>query len=201
RGAAGRDAPPVCLILPGSRRSEVARLAPAFGAAARWLSDLNPAMTFVLPAGAHVERQVRDAVLGWDVPCSVVTGDAAKWEAFGRADVAIAASGTVLLELALAGVPQISCYRLDPIARLLINMITTWTAAIPNMIAGHVVTAELYDNQIRPERVARIADQLSRDTLHRAAALADSDLIWSRMQTGQPASELAARTVLAVLGR
>tara|TARA_R110002020_G_scaffold266308_2_gene481228 strand:- start:409 stop:1572 length:1164 start_codon:yes stop_codon:yes gene_type:complete len=195
------DGPPLCLILPGSRRSEVRRLGPTFGEAARWLSGLNPQMGFVLPAGAHVERQVRDEVLGWDVHCRVVSGDAAKWEAFGQADVAIAASGTVLLELALAGVPHISCYKLDPVSRLFINLITTWTAALPNMIAGHVVTAELYDDQIRPERLARIADQLSRDTLHRAAALADSDLVWSRMQTAEPASELAARTVLSVLGR
>ncbi|MBC7281302.1 lipid-A-disaccharide synthase [Hoeflea sp.] len=201
RGAGDPGEPPVCLILPGSRRSEVARLGRPFGEAARWLSEFNPEMTFVLPAGAHVERQVRDEVLGWDVACRIVTGEAAKWEAFGRADVAIAASGTVLLELALAGVPHMSSYKLDPVARQFFNMITTWTAALPNMIAGHVVTAESYDNQVRPERLARIADQLSRDTLHRAAALADFDLVWSRMQTGEPASELAARTVLSVIGR
>ncbi|MDP2118334.1 MAG: lipid-A-disaccharide synthase [Hoeflea sp.] len=201
RVAGAGTAPPVCLILPGSRRAEVARLGRAFGEAARWLSDLNPDMRFVLPAGAHVERQVRDEVLGWDVMCSIVTGDAAKWEAFGRADVAIAASGTVLLELALVGVPHLSSYKLDPIARMMLNRITTWTAALPNMIAGHVMTAEAYDNHVRPERLARMADQLSRDTLHRAAALADCDLVWSRMRTDEPASGLAARTVLSVIGR
>lgn len=201
RSASQGEEPPLCLLLPGSRRSEVARLGREFGEAARWLSKLNPGMSFVLPAGLHVERQVRDEVLGWDVNCRVVTGDDAKWEAFGRADVAIAASGTVLLELALAGVPHMSSYKLDPVARLFFNMITTWTAALPNMIAGHVVTAESYDNHVRPERLARIADQLARDTLHRKAALADCDLVWSRMQTGRPASELAAATVLSVIGR
>ena len=201
RSAGPRTEPPLCLILPGSRRSEVARLGRPFGEAAAWLSDINPDMRFVLPAGAHVERQVRDEVLDWDVSCRIVTGDAAKWEAFGRADVAIAASGTVLLELALAGVPHMSSYKLDPVARMLVNRITTWTAALPNMIAGHVMTAESYDNQVRPERLARMADQLSRDTLHRAAALADCDLVWSRMRTEEPASGLAAKTVLAVIGR
>lgn len=193
--------PPMCLILPGSRRSEVKRLAPAFGEAARQLSQINPAMTFVLPAGAHVERQIRDEVLGWDVACKIVSGDAAKWQAFGRADVAIAASGTVLLELALAGVPHMSCYKLDPIARMLFNKITTWTGALPNLIAGHVVISEFYDNQVRAARLALMADQLTRDTLYRAAALEDFDLIWSRMRTGKPASELAAETVLSVIGR
>tara|TARA_R110002020_G_scaffold183962_6_gene380590 strand:+ start:11917 stop:13077 length:1161 start_codon:yes stop_codon:yes gene_type:complete len=193
--------PPLCLILPGSRSSEVRRLAPVFGEAARWLSELDPAMTFVLPAASHVERQVRDEVLGWDVPCQVVTGDAAKWEAFGRADVAIAASGTVLLELALVGVPHMSSYKLDPVARLFFNRITTWTAALPNMIAGQVAIAEFYDNHVRPERLARLARQLVHDPRHRAAVLADCELVWSRMQTGEPASERAAKTLLSVLGR
>ncbi|MCY0094846.1 lipid-A-disaccharide synthase [Hoeflea ulvae] len=199
RGRVGE--PPMCLILPGSRRGEVSRLAPVFGEAARLLAAINPEMSFVLPAGAHVERAVRDEVLGWDVPCRIVTGDDAKWQAFGQADVAIAASGTVLLELALAGVPHMSCYKLDPIAKLLFAKITTWTAALPNLIADHVVITEQYDGQVRPARLARLADQLARDTLYRAATLEDFDLVWSRMQTGHPASETAARTVLSVIGR
>lgn len=192
---------PVCLLLPGSRRSEVTRLGPVLGAAAGLLASLNPEMTFVLPAGAHVERQIRDQVLDWEVDCRIVTGETAKWQAFGEADVAIAASGTVLLELALAGVPHISCYKLDPISRLLSGLIVSWTAALPNMIAGHVVISEYYDRQLRPERLARQADQLAADTLHRAAMLADFDLIRSRMEIGVPASEKAAMTLLSVIGR
>lgn len=198
---ASKKGPPMCLLLPGSRRSEVSRLGRVFGEAAERLARINPEMTFVLPAAADVERQIRDEVLGWNVNCRVVSGDAAKWQAFGEADVAIAASGTVLLELALAGVPHMSCYKLDPIARLLFNMVTTWTGALPNLIAGHVVIAEYYDNQVRPERLAIVADQLARANLHRAVMLADFDLIWSRMQTTEPASRHAARTLLTVIGR
>ena len=201
RGAGQSSGPPVCLILPGSRRSEVARLGREFGEAARILKQINPAVSFVLPAGGHVERQVRDEVLAWDVACRVVTGDVAKWDAFGQADVAIAASGTVLLELALAGVPHVSSYRLDPIARIVSRKITLWTAALPNMIADHVVIPEYFDAQVRPARLARDADQLARNTLRRAAMLEGLDLVWSRMQTGEPASELAARTLLSVIGR
>jgi lipid-A-disaccharide synthase len=199
RRDASAKRPPMCLILPGSRRSEVKRLGPVFGEAARALALINPEMTFVLPAGSHVERQIRDEVLGWDVPCRIVTGEAAKWQAFGDADVAIAASGTVLLELALAGVPHISCYKLDPLSRLLSSLIVTWTVALPNMIAGNVVISENYDSQLRPERLARQADQLASDTLHRAAMLSDFDLIRSRMEVGVPASKMAARTLLAVV--
>jgi lipid-A-disaccharide synthase len=192
---------PLCLILPGSRRSEVARLADVFGLAAKRLAEINPEMRFALLAGDRVERQVRDKVLDWDVQCPVFSGDAAKWRLFGEADVAIAASGTVLLELALSGVPHMSSYKLDPIARMLSDMVTTWTAALPNLIAGHVVIPEAYNNHVRPERLALTAQQLAGDTLYRAAMLSDFDLIWSRMQTGEPASEKAARTVLSVIGR
>lgn len=195
------DAAPLCLILPGSRRGEIARLTDVFASAAARLLELNPQMTFILPAAPHVERAIRDKALDWDFDCRIVTGEAAKWEAFGQADVAIAASGTVLLELALAGVPHMSCYRLDPVARVLFNMITSWTGALPNMISGRVAVQEFYDNQVRAERLARLADQLSRDTLHRAAILADFDLVRAHMQTDEPASLLAARTLLEVIGR
>jgi lipid-A-disaccharide synthase len=194
---AGR--PPMCLILPGSRRSEVKRLGPVFGAAARALASINPDMTFVLPAGEHVRSEIRDEILGWDVVCRVVTGDAAKWQAFGEADVAIAASGTVLLELALAGVPHISCYKLDPVSQLLSRLVTSWTAALPNMIADNVVISEYYDSQLRPERLARQANQLAGDTLYRSAMLSDFDLIRSRMEVDVPASHKAAATLLSVL--
>lgn len=195
------DAAPLCLILPGSRRGEIARLTDGFASAAARLLELNPQMTFILPAAPHVERAIRDKALGWDFDCRIVTGEAAKWEAFGQADVAIAASGTVLLELALVGVPHMSSYRLDPVARVLFSMITSWTGALPNMISGRVAVQEFYDNQVRAERLARLADQLSRDTLHRAAILADFDLVRAHMQTDEPASLLAARTLLEVIGR
>ena len=191
--------PPMCLILPGSRRSEVRRLGPVFGEAARALASINPDMTFVLPAGEHVRREIRDEILGWDVVCQVVTGDAAKWQAFGEADVAIAASGTVLLELALAGVPHISCYKLDPVSQLLSRLVTSWTAALPNMIADNVVISEYYDSQLRPARLARQANQLAGDTLYRSAMLSDFDLIRSRMEVDVPASHKAAATLLSVL--
>lgn len=190
---------PMCLILPGSRSSEVARLGRLFGEAAGLLAELNPEMTFVLPAGGNVERQVRDEVLNWNVDCRVVAGDAAKWQAFGEADVAIAASGTVLLELALAGVPHMSAYKLDPVATLLTSKIRTWTGALPNLIAGHIVVPEYLNRHVRPNLLAIVADQLARDTLHRAAMVSDFDLVWSRMQTGEPASQVAARTVLSVI--
>ncbi|PWW03686.1 lipid-A-disaccharide synthase [Hoeflea marina] len=192
---------PVCLILPGSRGSEIARLIGPFGAAAAHLARLDPAMRFVLPASPRVEARVRAAVGGWSVPCEVVSGEDAKWQAFGEADVAIAASGTVLLELAIVGVPHMSSYKLDFIARRLVHKLTTWSMALPNLIAGHVVVEEQYNNHVLPERLARTAANLARDTPRRAAMLAEFAVIRERMHTDAPPSATAADVVLAVLAR
>lgn len=201
RKKAAAGDPPLCLILPGSRRGEVARLGRPFGEAAARLSELNPEMTFALVAGAHVERQIRDEVLAWDVSCRVVTGEAAKWTMFGRADVAFAASGTVLLELALAGVPHMSAYKLDPIATLMTHKLMTWTGALPNLIAGHVVVPEYFNRHVQPQLLAIMANQLACDTRYRSAMLEDFDLVRARMRTGSPASDLAAKTLASVIGR
>lgn len=203
RASAPRDPArqPVCLILPGSRGSEISRLIGPFGTAAAHLARFNPAMRFVLPASPRVEAQVRAAVSGWNVRCEVVSGEAAKWQAFGDADVAIAASGTVLLELAIVGVPHMSSYKLDFIARQLVHKLTIWSMALPNLIAGHVVVAEQYNNHVLPERLARVADNLARDTLNRAAMLADFATIRERMHTDAAPSETAADVVLSVLAK
>ncbi len=195
----GPAAPRVCLVLPGSRRGEIARLAAPFGAAAAHLARLDPSMRFVVPAAARVEADVRKAVSKWQVQADVVSGADAKWQAFGTADVAIAASGTVLLELAIVGVPHMSSYRLDPIARWFLSLITSWTGALPNLVAGRVVVQEFYNDQVRPERLAVLANQLASDTLWRQAVLADFDLIRARMTTRWSPSERAAEVVLDLL--
>lgn len=195
--AAGRSV--TCLLLPGSRRGEIGRLSEDFGAAAALLRTHLPGVRFVLPVAPGREAMVREKTAGWSVPVEIVAGEAAKWQAFAEADVAIAASGTVLLELALARIPAISIYRLDFIAKILARLLITWSAALPNLIAGRVIYQEYYDLQIRPERLARLARQLVHDTLTRQAVLADLDLVHARMSVDRPPEEKAAETVLALL--
>ena len=146
----------------------------------------------------HVAGRVEEASAGWPVRPRVVHGDADKWAAFGEADAALAASGTVSLELALAGVPLVSCYRTDPLfGSLMMRMITSWSGSLPNLIAGWPVVPEYYDAQVRPERLARHMEQLWADTPARAAQVAGFSEVAARMAMARPPGELAAEAVLA----
>lgn len=190
---------PVCLLLPGSRRGEITRLSSDMGKSASQLAELLGDVHFVLPVATGREQMVREAISGWDIDVELVIGEDAKWNAFGRADVAIAASGTVLLELSLAGVPSISLYRLDFIASFLMRLVFTWSGSLPNLIADRIVIQEYYQNEIRPARIARLARQLIVDPLTRRAVLADHDRVYHCMEVEHPPEENAADVVLNLL--
>lgn len=198
RPAAGRTGPRKLLVLPGSRRSEVRRLAEPFGEAVRVLSERGNAFEVTVPTVPHVAAMVEAACAGWAVRPRIVEGDAAKWEAFGAADAALAASGTVTLELALAGVPLVSCYRPDPLFRVLMQpWVTSWSALLPNLIADWPIVPEYFDPYVRPERLARHMEQLWADTPARAAQLDGFGSVRARMAMTRPPGELAAEAVLA----
>ena len=193
--------PRTILLLPGSRRSEIRKLLGDFEAALRILTqDLGAKVSLDLPTLPHLENEVRAAVARWPLPVNVTTGRPAQMEAFSRADMALAASGTVTLELALAGIPAVSCYRSDVLVRLASSLITTWSACLPNLIADRVVVPEYYDTFIRPGMLARLADELSdRSSLRRHALIEGYGLVRSVMATDRPASAIAADVVMPLL--
>lgn len=188
-----------CLLLPGSRKGEITRLLPAFGQTAMILSQRRPDIRFVLPTLAGLEQAVRAETASWPVSVEVVVGDARKWQAFQEADAALAASGTVLLELALAGIPCISTYKLDPIAKLLVNKVTAWTAALPNYIADYPIISEYIDKTVRPGLLARRLERLISNSSERRTMMQSFDLVRERMRTQVPAGQLAADTILHYL--
>ncbi len=149
RRASNTSGPATCLILPGSRSSEIKRLLPIFGKTMEQLAERNPGMRFLLPTVPRQEQLVRSIVSGWALQPEITTGAAAKWQAFSQADAAVAASGTVILELALAGIPAISAYKVDWIVKLMAHKITIWTAALPNLIADYPVVPE-YVEVVQP---------------------------------------------------
>ncbi|MFT4181226.1 MAG: lipid-A-disaccharide synthase, partial [Rhizobium sp.] len=101
------------LLLPGSRASEIRQLLPVFEQAATELSRRNDCVRFVLPTVPRQEALVRSLLESWSVKPDVFVGQEAKWRAFAEADAAMAASGTVILELGLAGVPVVSTYKTE----------------------------------------------------------------------------------------
>lgn len=189
----------VCLLLPGSRSTEITRLLPVFGEAARELYVRNPGIRFLLPTVPRQEALVRRLTADWPVKPVITVSQDDKWQAFAQADAAIAASGTVILELALARVPVISTYRFDWLANLFLRKIKIWTAAIPNLIADYTVVPEYLNEQVRPGSLARWFERLSVDTAERRAMLEGYDLVYERMQTVRPPGETGAAVILDLL--
>jgi lipid-A-disaccharide synthase len=197
RPARPAGVPKTLLVLPGSRRSEVRALLQPFAETAA-LMESRPRI--VIPTVPHVEELVRAGVATWPVAPEVVVGAEAKWRAFGEADAAIAASGTVALELALVGVPHVSCYTTDPVMRLFFSMITVWSGSLPNLIAGYPIVPEYFDHFVRPSYLARLLPLLMRDGPTRQAQLAGFSDVAERMATARPAGELAAEVVMKAVG-
>lgn len=198
--AAPRDFPTgrekTLLLLPGSRRSEVSRLIEPFGETVSILKARGHRLRLVLPTVPHVAKLVESSVANWEQKPEIVSDAAGKWQAFGEADAALAASGTVSLELALAGVPLVSCYKLDPIARVAQRLITTWSASLPNLIADRTVVNEFYNQYVRPAWLARHLEGLFEDTALRRWQKDGFAEVSRRLATERPAGEMAAGIVL-----
>lgn len=190
--------PATCLLLPGSRGSEISRLLPAFGETAEELRSRHPDMRFLLPTVPRQEALVRQMTASWPVQPEITVGASAKWAAFAQADAAVAASGTVILELALAGIPVVSTYKADWLIRLMHKRIKIWTAAIPNLVADYPIVPEYLNEAIRAGALSRWMERLIGTTPERDAMLTGYRTVWQRMATQQPPGEIAARIVLDV---
>lgn len=149
------------LVLPGSRTGEIRALLPDFGKAISILHDRGHHLRVTVPTLPRLEPEVRRMTAEWPVTPRITVTPEDKLSAFREADVALAASGTIILELALAGVPVISCYRTDYLIRLAISMIHAWSAALPNIIADRPIVPEYVDYTIRPGMLARRIEELA----------------------------------------
>lgn len=189
------------LLLPGSRSAEIKSLLPVFGEAAKEFIARNGETRFLLPTVPRRKALVREVAANLPVSVEIVSGPEAKWEAFIEADAAMAASGTVILELGLATVPVVSAYKTDWLIKLLAGRIKIWTGALPNLIADYAVVPEYINEVVRPGSLCRWAEQLSGDTAQRRAMIEGFDIAWQRLQVSVPPGEAAASAVLALLKR
>jgi lipid-A-disaccharide synthase len=129
--------PPVVLALPGSRAGEIRRLAPIFGETLELVRDHFGPLQVVLPTVPHLAARVRAATEDWRLQPRIVVDPAEKLAAFRSARVALAKSGTVTLELALAGVPMVTAYRIMPIEAAILRRIALIdTVILANLVAG-----------------------------------------------------------------
>jgi lipid-A-disaccharide synthase len=190
------------LVLPGSRRGEVRRLLDPFGETVSILRARGHRLRLLLPTVPHVADLVKSSVNRWDEKPEIIVDPQRKWQAFGKADAALIASGTVSLELALAGVPMISCYRLDPVARVLAPyLVSVWSALLPNLISDRALIPEFYDGYIKPNNLARQLEALFADSGMRAWQKNGFAEITRRMATDRPSGEIAAQVVMRYIKR
>jgi lipid-A-disaccharide synthase len=163
-----RAEPPLVLVLPGSRSSEIRLLLAVFGAAIGQVSARAGAMDLVLPTVPHLAARVRAGVADWPVKPRIVTEPAEKWAAFRSARAALAASGTVTLELAIAGVPTVGAYRItfleEIIARAVRIKQRVPSVILANLVLGENVVPELLQYDCTPERLAEALAPLLSDT-------------------------------------
>ena len=152
-----RADPPLILVLPGSRSSEIRRLLAVFGEAVARIAECIGAVELVLPTVPHLLASVREGVAGWAVKPRVVAEPAEKWAAFRTARAALAASGTVTLELALAGVPTVAAYKVPRLEEIIMRPYLTRTIAsviLANLVIGENVVPEFLQRDCTAQKLA-----------------------------------------------
>ncbi|WP_192966728.1 lipid-A-disaccharide synthase [Phycobacter azelaicus] len=197
---------PVVLALPGSRRSEVSRLAPVFGAALTDFVSAHPEYRIVVPTAGAVTDLVREQVATWPKDTILLdpTGlqpahaEARKRAAFSAASLALAASGTVSLELAAARTPMVIAYKFQWLTwQIMKRMALIDTVTLVNLVSDTRVVPECLGPDCTPSRIASALADVRAKPEAQAAAMA---LTMERLGEGGEAPGLrAARAVLARL--
>ncbi|MGE3782125.1 MAG: lipid-A-disaccharide synthase [Alphaproteobacteria bacterium] len=195
------DSELVLAALPGSRGGEVRRLMPIFGEALGQLEGLIGPFRVAVPTVATVAETVARGVADWPGRPIVLHGNAAKYDAFAASRAALAASGTVALELALSRAPMAVAYRLNPLTEAFLDRILKVRQVnLVNLLLGRVLVPEHLRGDCTPEKIAASLAALVRDERVRSAHLAGYDEAMRRLRgdSVSPSREAADR-VLAIL--
>jgi lipid-A-disaccharide synthase len=190
--------PPVVLVLPGSRRSEVRHHMAVFG---ETLGLLDQPCELILPTMPHLLEAVTAGVKKWPVQPRIVVGETEKKAAFRIAHAAFAKSGTSTLELALAGVPMVGAYKAGAAeAWIMQRAIRTSSVILANLVIGENVVPEFIQQNCTPEKLASALRDVLADTPLRRRQIEAFARLDEIMSTGNaPPSVRAADIVLAVL--
>lgn len=191
------------LLLPGSRRTETARLLPILAETLARLAQAQPDLLPVIPLAPPVAQAVRAATAAWPTRPLLVTEPADKADAFAAAAAAICKSGTATLELALAGVPMLVAYRVNPLtAALARRMIRVPHASILNLL-GPPCLPEFIQERCTPDLLAPALAGLLADPGAAAAQRAATATALAALAApdGLAPSEAAAAAVLETLSR
>ena len=197
-----RDAqPPVLLVLPGSRRSEINHHMAVFGETLGLLRAQDVPFELILPTMPHLQDAVAEGVKSWPVQPRIVVGEKEKKAAFRIAHAALAKSGTATLELALAGVPMVAAYKAGAIeAWIMRRMIRLNSVILANLVIGENVVPEFIQQDCMPEKLLPPLREILEDSPARQLQVKAFAKIDAIMSTGnQPPSVRAADIVLATM--
>jgi lipid-A-disaccharide synthase len=193
--------PPVLLVLPGSRRSEIRRLMPRFAETLVRLAAIMPRFDPVLPAVPHLEDEIRAGLESWPIRPRLVSGETAKFAAFRQARAALAASGTVTLELALAQVPIVVAYEVSPFEAQVRYFIKVPSIVLPNLILAENFVPELLQERCRAGQLAAALAPLLSDSPQRIAQMsgfARLETLMKPRHSGTPSTN-AARVIIETI--
>jgi len=198
-GASASD--PILLVLPGSRPSEIERVLPAFEDAVRRLKAERPELVIVVPAAYTVAEAVKARVAGWPFRAHVIEDEQMKDDAFVAADVALACSGTVTTELALAGRPMVIGYKTAPLTYAILKrlMKPRWVTLF-NIAADREIAPELLQDACEGEALAREVGKRLDDPVLRERQVTEQYAALDKMGRGMPdPSEAAAQALVDFL--
>ena len=195
------------LVMPGSRRTEVRRLLPVFGRALEIAAREMPGLRPVVAVGALVRGAVEAAARSWPASPVLVTEMAEKNDAFAAVasggGAGLIKSGTSSLEVALAGIPHVVGYRVNPLTAAIVRrLIQVPHVSLVNLLAEHAVVPELLQQDCTPEALARALLRPMREPAVAAAQRAGFATALARLRPegGLLPSEAAAQAVLEVAG-
>lgn len=193
---------PLLLVLPGSRPSEIRLMTPVYEAAVARLKAADPSLEIAVVAAATVAADVTARVATWPLRAHIV-GEDQKYAAMRAATVALATSGTVSTELALAGAPMVIAYRFQPLSYAIMKPFFTGKyATLFNHAADAEIAKELIQTDAAPEKVAAEVGRLLGDPEARAAQAERQTAALDLMgREGRDPSEIAADAVLRVIAK
>jgi lipid-A-disaccharide synthase len=193
---------PLLCVLPGSRAGEVGRMLPVFGEALLHLKENHPDLRIVIPVVGAVAQVVRDITRDWPLPAVTIIDMAERFDAFAASDAAMAKSGTVTLELALANVPMVVAYRISPASAFLVRRmgVSVEHASLVNLLAGRQVVPERLQEDCTPERLATSVDEiLGSEQVRANQRQAFKEVIEALGARTPSPSERAAKVVLDIV--
>jgi lipid-A-disaccharide synthase len=192
--------PHIVLVLPGSRRGEIRRLLDPFHEGLVKVQEQGHRLELVLPTLPHLEGETRAATAQWRLPVRIVSDPTEKLKAFRTARAALAASGTVTLELALAQVPTVAAYKVGAIeAAILRRMIKVPSVILANLVLGENVVPEFLQENCTPDNLATALTAILGDGPERSRQLEAFSRLEGIMATPTSPSDRAAAIVLEVI--